>query len=88
MSSDELVRMFIDIVSKNGNLLLNVGPMADGTIPELQQKCLLGFGEWMKTNGEALYGTRPWIRAEGETSEGIEIILSLMYSRQSLFMER
>ena len=73
LSVEELVRSFVDIVSKNGNLLLNVGPMADGTIPELQQERLLGLGRWMEANGEAIRGTRPWRRAEGRTSEGIEV---------------
>ncbi len=69
----ELVRMFVDIVSKNGNLLLNVGPMADGTIPDLQVDRLLGLGKWLETNGEAMFETRPWIRAEGRTIDGIEV---------------
>ena len=73
LKPDELIRMFIDIVSKNGNLLLNVGPMADGTIPELQKKAILGLGKWLNINGEAIYGTRPWKRAEGKTLEDIEL---------------
>ena len=73
LSPKELIVMFIDIVSKNGNLLLNVGPMADGTIPELQQKALLGLGEWLEINGESIYGTRPWERAEGKTSDAIDL---------------
>jgi len=73
LTPEDLIRMFIDIVSKNGNLLLNVGPMADGTIPEIQQKCILGLGKWLEVNGEAIYGTRPWIRAESETIDGIGV---------------
>ncbi len=64
LSVDDLVRMFVDIVSKNGNLLLDVGPMADGTIPELQRERLLGLGAWLEVNGEAIFGTRPWVTAE------------------------
>ncbi|MHA1378446.1 MAG: alpha-L-fucosidase [Candidatus Helarchaeota archaeon] len=73
ISSDELIRMFIDIVSKNGNLLLNVGPMADGTIPKIQVDRLLALGNWLKVNGEAIFDTRPWIKAKGITKEGTEV---------------
>src|SRR5262249_43583538 len=56
-----LVRSFIDTVSKNGNLLLNVGPRGeDAQIPAEQVSRLEGFGAWLKANGEAIYGTRPW----------------------------
>ncbi len=73
LKPDELIRMFIDIVSKNGNLLLNVGPMADGTIPELQKKAIIGLGKWLEINGEGIYGTRPWKRAEGKTLDDINL---------------
>jgi alpha-L-fucosidase len=68
-----LVHSFVDIVSKNGNLLLNVGPMADGTIPELQRERLLGLGRWLAINGEAVYGSRPWTVADGQTAEGPDV---------------
>ncbi|MFI7679211.1 alpha-L-fucosidase [Actinophytocola sp. NPDC049390] len=57
LTSDQLVDSLVDIVSKNGNLLLNIGPKADGTIPELQRQRLLDVGEWLRINGEAIYGT-------------------------------
>ncbi|HEY0758273.1 MAG TPA: alpha-L-fucosidase [Acidisarcina sp.] len=67
-SSDFLVHQLIDIVSKNGNLLLNIGPRSDGVIPDEVQQVLLGMGDWLKTNGEAIYGARPWkVYGEGPT---------------------
>ena len=65
----DLVHMFVDIVSKNGNLLLNVGPMPDGTIPDIQLSRLRGLGDWLRVNGEAIFGTRPWVRAEGRAED-------------------
>ena len=58
MSAKTMLFTLMDVVSKNGNMLLNVGPMADGTIPEMQKKPLLELGAWLKVNGEAVYGTR------------------------------
>lgn len=69
----ELIHLLVDIVSKNGNLLLNAGPMVDGTIPQLQASRLKALGAWLSTNGEAIYGTRPWERPAGETDDGIPV---------------
>ena len=67
-SPESLVWQLIDIVSKNGNLLLNIGPKSDGTIPEEAQSILQHMGAWLKTNGEAIYGTRSWTTyGEGPT---------------------
>ena len=63
-----IVQQLVDIVSKNGNLLMNIGPQSDGTIPDEVQHVLLDVGAWLKMNGDAIYGTRPWkIYGEGPT---------------------
>ena len=70
---NELIDMLIDIVSKNGNMLLNIGPKSDGTITMEQTHVLLSIGKWLDINGEGIYSTRPWdVAEEGPThaSEG------------------
>ena len=68
-SAESIVDQLVDIVSKNGNLLLNVGPRSDGTIPEQIQSTLRDVGSWLSVNGEAIYGTRSWTKfGEGPTS--------------------
>lgn len=65
--------MLVDVVSKNGNLLLNIGPKGDGSIPDTDRKILLQIGNWLKMNGEAVYGSHVWrVSGEGptETEEG------------------
>jgi len=65
-----LVDNLVDRVSKNGNLLLNIGPHPDGSIPEEQRELLLGIGSWLQVNGEAIYESRPWkIFGEGPTKQ-------------------
>ncbi|HEY8718624.1 alpha-L-fucosidase [Pengzhenrongella sp.] len=68
----DLVAELADVVSKNGVLLLNVGPTAQGTIPAPEQELLEGIGAWLSINGEAIFGTRPWlIAAEGPTQVAV-----------------
>ncbi len=67
-TTPEIVHMLADIVSKNGNLLLNVVLYADGSLPPEPRKFLDEMAAWMEVNGEAIYGTRPWkIFGEGPT---------------------
>ncbi len=64
-----IVHQLVDIVSKNGNLLVNIGPRSDGTIPEQVQTTLRDIGRWLAINGEAIYGTRAWTKfGEGPTA--------------------
>ena len=67
-TAKSLVHQLVDTVSKNGNLLLNVGPKADGTIPEQARTVLLQIGDWLRLNGDAIYNTRPFaVFGEGPT---------------------
>ena len=79
----ELIRLLVDVVSKNGNLLLNIGPRADGTIPEGMQRRLRAMGKWLAANGAAIYGTTPW-RVYGECSGDIITEPDVHYNKHSM----
>lgn len=68
MTGRQAVRLLADIVSRGGNLLLNVGPAADGSIPALQRRCLEDMAAWMENNGESVHGVRPF--PQGQPSGG------------------
>ncbi len=87
-----LIRELVDVVSKNGAYLLNISPRSDGIIPEEQQLRLLEIGDWLRVNGDAIYGSRPWIRyGEGPTpqaapTEGRGIVdgMTTVYTAQDM----
>jgi alpha-L-fucosidase len=71
IASDKLVTLLVDIVSKNGNLLLNIGPRPDGSISDIQMNRLQALGDWLAVNGEGLFDSGPWVRSApaGKTSQ-------------------
>ena len=81
----KFIHLLSDVVSKNGNLLLNVGPRADGSIPEEQQAILDGLGDWLAINGTAIYGTRPWQRFGGLTDGGLPVRFTWNAARDTLY---
>lgn len=68
-SGEQLIHQLIDIVAKGGNLLLNIGPSADGQIPVIMQERLHEMGAWLKVNGMAIYGSRKWSKAPAYTKD-------------------
>lgn len=72
LTANEVVDYLADVVSKGGNLLMNIGPRADGTIPEVMRDRLLSVGDWLSVNGESIYGTRPWsVYGEGPSAKEV-----------------
>ena len=73
IAPDKLVALLVDIVSKNGNLLLNVGPKSNGTISDIQMDRLSKLGAWLTINGEGIFGSRPWIRSSSSMPDGTDV---------------
>ncbi|WEK42467.1 MAG: alpha-L-fucosidase [Candidatus Sphingomonas colombiensis] len=87
-SAETLIHDFVDAVSRNGNLLLNVGPRAvDASIPDEQLSRLKRFGAWLRANGEAIYGTRPWTRSDGQTDCGRAVRFTASPGRLNLIFK-
>ncbi|WP_314035645.1 alpha-L-fucosidase [Dietzia sp. CH92] len=73
VTARELVHMLIDVVSKNGNLLIGVGPLPDGSVPPEQQAPLRALGQWLHANGSAVRGSRPWHRPAATAADGTDL---------------
>ncbi len=86
LSSTALVQLLIDIVSKNGNLLLNIGPKADGTIPENQLQRLMDLGKWMKIYSEGIYDTHPYRVASLKLSDGTPLRFTQKQNNLYIFL--
>lgn len=73
LTAKNLITMLVDVVSKNGNLLLDFGPCPNGTISSLQLEPVLTLGHWLELNGEAIYDTRPFVQSDAQTVEGADV---------------
>jgi alpha-L-fucosidase len=79
----ELIRLLVSTVSAGGNLLLDIGPAADGTIPVIMQQRLLEIGRWLKTNGEAIYGTRAYIKTKKDLEINPETNKTVFFTQKN-----
>jgi alpha-L-fucosidase len=82
-TSEQLIKLLIRIVSAGGNLLLDIGPAADGAIPVIMQQRLLDIGKWLKTNGEAIYGTRAFIKSKKDEAINPETNKSIFFTQKN-----
>ncbi|MFW5995255.1 MAG: alpha-L-fucosidase [Spirochaetia bacterium] len=82
----DLVGSFVDIISKNGNLLLNVGPTSTGEIPQIQRRLLEGFGKWMADYRQAVHGSRPWKRFGDDDDSGATVRFTRSGDDLNLFL--
>lgn len=82
-TSRELVKLLVSTVAAGGNLLLDIGPAADGTIPVIMQQRLLDIGNWLNINGVAIYGTRAFIRTKSQLKVHSEAGKSIFFTRKN-----
>jgi alpha-L-fucosidase len=82
-SSRDLVKLLVTTVSSGGNLLLDIGPAADGTIPVIMQQRLLDIGKWLSINGEAIYSTRAFIKSRTRLSINAEANKTIFFTRKN-----
>ena len=81
-STEELIKILVSTVAAGGNLLLDIGPAADGTIPVIMQQRLLDIGKWLDVNGEAIYGTRAYITDEKQEAINPEANKSIFFTKK------
>ncbi len=86
IAADKLIALFVDIVSKNGNLLLNIGPRPDGSISEIQQDRLEKLRAWLDVNGEGIFETKPWVRASPSDSGAPDVRFTRKESKVYAFL--
>ena len=81
-SAEQLMKLLISTVSAGGNLLLDIGPASDGTIPVIMQQRLLELGKWLKTNGEAIYFTSPYIKKKKDEAINPETNKTIFFTQK------
>ncbi len=82
-SAEQLIKLLVSTVAAGGNLLLDIGPAADGTIPVIMQERLLEIGKWLKVNGEAIYGTEAFIKTKNDTAVSPETNKTIFFTRKN-----
>jgi alpha-L-fucosidase len=82
-TSGQLVKLLVSTVSAGGNLLLDIGPAADGTIPVVMQQRLLEIGKWLKTNGEAIYSTQAFIKNKNDLGINPETNKTIFFTQKN-----
>ena len=87
LSKHKLISLLVNTVANNGNLLINVGPKADGTIQPEQESKLLALGEWLETHGKGIYGTRPFMRSHEKAENNIDVYFTQKNKELFVFLD-